>query len=73
MMDKWEAQYKALAMGITDKSMIDNAVLLVEQAQRMSTHGILTFDEAFYAILQAVGLQQAKEFIAYNSRDIKIR
>lgn len=35
-MNKWEAQYHAICLGITDKEVIKNAERLVESAIRLS-------------------------------------
>ena len=55
-MNKWEAKYKVLAAGITDKSYIDNAGKLVETSINLSVTSNLSFAEVFYGMLQAVGL-----------------
>lgn len=57
-MNKWEAKYKALAAGITDKSYIDNAEKLVETAINLSATSRLSFSEVFCGMLHAVGLSE---------------
>lgn len=54
-MIEWEAKYKALAAGITDKSLIDNAEELVTTVVRVSAASACPFNVVFCGMLEAVG------------------
>ena len=53
-MNIWEAKYKALSAGISDKTLIDNAEKLVEASCRISAASMMAFDKVVYHMLSAV-------------------
>ncbi len=59
-MNKWEAQYKALAAAINDETYIENAKVLVENAAELSRACGMPFEEAVYAMLKTTGLIQSQ-------------
>lgn len=56
--NEWEMRYKALAAGITDQRMIDNAERIVETAVRMAATMPASLEDVFYMVLQAIQVQQ---------------
>ncbi len=57
-MTEWEAKYQALAAGITDPAMIENAERLVAAAINLATTSRFTLQEVFWMLLDAIHLQQ---------------
>jgi hypothetical protein len=55
-MNEWEAKYKALVVGIEDKTLIDNAEKLVDVAIKASCTSGYSFDRILYALLDTMGL-----------------
>ena len=58
-MDEWEAKYRALCMGISNPEYIENAVKLVQLAQRLAAGSTQTFDQVMWGLMHIVGQQQA--------------
>ena len=54
---EWQMKYQALAAGITDQSMIENAEKLVESAIRLAGFTAQPVDEVFYFMLEAIRVQ----------------
>jgi len=59
-MNEWEAQYKALAMGIEDKKYIDNAKSFVDATIKLSLSSGHNLDYAFY-LMEAAFSRQSHE------------
>ncbi len=71
-MNKWKAKYQALAAGITDKSLIDNAEKLVKISVDLSVMSANSFDNVFCAILKVVGLLNMDPMSNYSEGMIPI-
>lgn len=59
-MNEWEVKYKALAAGISDQRLIVNAETLVRAATQLSATTAQPFDAVFYAMMEAIRLQQGR-------------
>ncbi len=57
-MDEWEVKYRALAAGITDPALIENAERLVTTAINLTTISRFTLREVFWTLLDAIQIQQ---------------
>ena len=56
-MNIWKAKYEALAAGIMDKTLIDNAEKLVNISMELSVSSIYPFDDIFRNMLIATNME----------------
>jgi len=53
---EWEMKYRALAAGVTDQAMIDNAAKVVDTAHSIASSRGAPVEEVFWYLLDAISV-----------------